>query len=858
MANIDAELIVISEGRYGKDVRKAIHDGMEKTNNESETSRETVATFDDRVSALENKPAASMLLESTSPLEYATNNNIVGLYAEGKSEQYISKNKCFTDAKTSTQGGITFTKKDDGIWNVNGTYSTTTFFNLNTELFVLEANTTYTMSGAINSGCRLRIRGWSDEAFTSQILDEKYDAGSGVTFTTPNQKCYCRVQIVVYATQNNSVIKPMMNEGSTALPYEPYTGTPSPTNIIPPINASGVVEAHTKNLFDKNNTSMQLNNVYIATDGTASSGENNYAIILKCEPNTNYTFRSPHLVSNNSRVALYTDIPKVGSKGTVILTLPTNSVYEGTVNSGNNNYILFAFNHSGIGYQTFINDLQIEYGTTASPYVEYKSNAINIEGNLFNPTNVLHSQFSSGKIVATEVCRIAFTEVEPNTTYVVSKKKGTFFRVASTSVLPTNGVDVFSVVDNYTAESIVYTTPSNARYIVSAIWYSILDTTISADEMIASVQIERGSVPTPYQPYTADHIILRSIPNTNIADTLTVNEDGSAEWVQKVGVKNLSSLNWNLFGEYAGHHLFYWDRLEDAKYSDGWRNISLCNAYVTVPNDYLEIMKDHELRIRASDGKIYLNDDRYADATSFNNWIHSQNVILYYELATPIVHTLTKEQVDAIRQLKTYEGTTLIDSELANVTIKYAGDTKKYIDEKDNELRDYADDKDTAILELAISEAMLYTQNMVKGLKEYTPTEEYVGTFLGEDLYRRVFKGNVTSNATTSNGQEVTWLNQKVVKMIDGHVGMYPLQRYVESNDYLRVDWFSRMMDSDYHTIPIINIHCSSGYVGLGYEIVVYYTKPYEYGTMTPPEPIVTSLDDEAEVKPMSEEAEDE
>lgn len=350
---------------------------------------------------------------------------------------------------------------------------------------------------------------------------------------------------------------------------------------------------------------------------------------------------------------------------------------------------------------------------------------------------------------------------------------------------------------------------------------------------LTNVMIEEGTSASPYEPYKSNSINivdngidLRSIPNSYVKDTLTIKEDGSGEWVQKVKSVKLTTVlgigNANTDTAYARFDISDSALANyDTRYVCTHFGVNNTTDKLTTEGSFFYA---NNLRCRKSG---------LTTKAQWDEWISQNEVIFYYPLATPIVHTLTKEQVDAILKLHTYEGTTLIDTELQNVYVIYAGDTKKYVDEKVSE----------AVL-VALDLAEITAKSAVDRVTFYGQSESEVGEwregFNELILYRKVLKGTVSQNATTSDGQEVEWFSQKEIKMINGHVGMYPIQRYVSDTNYFRVDWFSLMMDPDYHPLPVVNIHCSNNYVGMNYEIVVYYTKPYE-NTVTP-----YSLDDSA------------
>lgn len=92
----------------------------------------------------------------------------------------------------------------------------------------------------------------------------------------------------------------------------------------------------------------------------------------------------------------------------------------------------------------------------------------------------------------------------PNTTYTVSKVVTARFAVAFTDVLPASGVATTGRVQNNTATSITSASSANSRYIVVWIYHSNYDTSITVDEVLATLQIEQGTTATAYTPYVPD------------------------------------------------------------------------------------------------------------------------------------------------------------------------------------------------------------------------------------------------------------------------------------------------------------------------------------------------------------------
>lgn len=94
--------------------------------------------------------------------------------------------------------------------------------------------------------------------------------------------------------------------------------------------------------------------------------------------------------------------------------------------------------------------------------------------------------------------RIAYIPCEPNTYYTVSKMAGARFSVATTTGSVALGTAVSGIVQDNTAEHITILTGATAQMLVAWVYLSTADIGITAEEMLASVQIEKGQYYTEY------------------------------------------------------------------------------------------------------------------------------------------------------------------------------------------------------------------------------------------------------------------------------------------------------------------------------------------------------------------------
>lgn len=123
-----------------------------------------------------------------------------------------------------TINGITFTANDDGTITANGTATGGNaefiVFNKTTEL--LKPNTPYTLSGC-NSGTNsiyIYVAAYKENAWQTEYY--AYNT-AGKTFTTIDGNSYiCKIFVRNGTTATNFTFKPMLNEGTKALPYYYY------------------------------------------------------------------------------------------------------------------------------------------------------------------------------------------------------------------------------------------------------------------------------------------------------------------------------------------------------------------------------------------------------------------------------------------------------------------------------------------------------------------------------------------------------------------------------------------------------------------------------------------------------------
>lgn len=172
----------------------------------------------------------------------SSNDHIRGLKVFGKSSQVTTTGKNLLNGKYLTgygnRNGVNFTDAGDGKIGVNGTSTADTTFvfcSFEAGQRTLLPAGTYTVSGNPTDTAYLSFFVYSDQetsdvlVYNSAIID-----GKSWTFTIDNDAYYGAYLYVGNGRTVSGVISPMLELGSTATAYEPYTGgIPSPNPEYP-------------------------------------------------------------------------------------------------------------------------------------------------------------------------------------------------------------------------------------------------------------------------------------------------------------------------------------------------------------------------------------------------------------------------------------------------------------------------------------------------------------------------------------------------------------------------------------------------------------------------------------------------
>lgn len=369
-------------------------------------------------------------------------------------------------------------------------------------------------------------------------------------------------------------------------------------------------------------------------------------------------------VLNDGGKTLYNNFPKVTATGS---SATLNSTYQAPMRVG----------LKGNTYQDSV-------PTPSSPqdiHVVTGNNTIKIENkNLFdkdNP-NIVYSYFNSGNVVLQDNStnyRTIYVECKPNTYYTVSKMQSARFSVGCTSSLPQQNVTVDNVITNNTATKITIQTNSNAKYLVAFVYHASYDTSIDADTLLESVQIEKGSTATSYVEHQEQNypINLGTLELCKIGDYQDYIYKASGKWYKYGAIGKVvldGEENWGksanrfISGVIASVVKPTSSNNEVAKiFSDKFVGITINNTTQTSPLDGIAI---------AGSGNLVIYYDLVKNLTyqEFATWLTTNNVLLYYVLNEPTITEITDttliEQLNALEKAKSYTGVTNITAEYVN------------------------------------------------------------------------------------------------------------------------------------------------------------------------------------------------
>lgn len=271
-----------------------------------------------------------------------------------------------------TVNGVTFTKNDDGSYDITGTATAEAncynFMNIANTKLKNGINYIMSINKLTDTNVGILTEAYAGETWVKHIINginTKNDLLSSKTVIIEDN--ITRIRYGLRVTKGTTVdvkgLKIQLEEGPIVHDF-----VPNGSNYLQLKNVK-------KNLFDKNNLHFILGAVDVESITINNVGKSFY---IKCKPNTTYTI-SRKIVGSRFVAGTTNGIPKQGEK-----------VYDRVVNnagssitlttSTNSNYLcVYYLINSTENENNILDNIQIEEGSESTSYEPYKEKIINVD-----------------------------------------------------------------------------------------------------------------------------------------------------------------------------------------------------------------------------------------------------------------------------------------------------------------------------------------------------------------------------------------------------------------------------------------------------------------------------------------------
>lgn len=322
-----ASITVVGEP---KDILQIAENGTIESSGKKAAQPNGIATLDENGNVVQvaNMANSAAAVYSGAPVSiaYAGAQRIASITAYGENAQggtteapvaltgvdsvhVCGNNLLPNEGQTSTAAGITYTINPDKSITAKGTATSWSNIVLAADFF-LSAGTYTLNSNTQAAGVNLVIG--KDTSGTKNIA---VSSTASKTFTLSDSIKHCVTYISVAPDSVvDTTIRPMLNLGSTAMPYEPYQGSVTPLPIPRPLRRVGdvrdVCRTRVKSVYDKR----------IVLDGTENWN------ISSSKPNSFLTPVSERILSGMSDYYPTLKSSEIGTKNGVYLTYTTEII----------------------------------------------------------------------------------------------------------------------------------------------------------------------------------------------------------------------------------------------------------------------------------------------------------------------------------------------------------------------------------------------------------------------------------------------------------------------------------------------------------------------------------------------------
>lgn len=479
--------------------------------------------------------------------------------------------------------------------------------------------------------------------------------------------------------------------GNVATEYEQFGASPSPEYPSPVVclgsnkNELDIEEIETNSyasVIDNQNGILELEGINGFYSGVY--------IEKQLKPNTDYTIcakltevsdkgRGRIEVNSNSNFLEHSFANLDFNKELVKKSISFKTDATGLV------YIIFYCNWTGNNEHIKYENIKLEEGTEAtsySPYGQGSTKISKINKNIFdkNNVNILQGYIDgSGNIQYNTSNKIFYIKCLKNIDVTVS---GIYLRgIACYNKIPTYNLKT-SVKNINQSTSLTINTDDNTYL---AVWYYENTTEYTEQQILDSIQVEKGNVETNHVEHEQTDYLLYIQQEMLEGDYFIKEADGWKE-VHDIGIYETDEEDdWQM--NTSGLYFLY-----NAIKSSSTNNIALSTHFkFNSRTSGMTALVDGEFALQPQyeNNPIYCKDNSSATLQDFKNRLATEKVKFYYNLATPTKLDCTEEQsavLEELNNLDLFEGVNnIITAEnIALLKLKYSLDVETYVDNKLN------------------------------------------------------------------------------------------------------------------------------------------------------------------------------
>lgn len=446
---------------------------------------------------------------------------------------------------------------------------------------------------------------------------------------------------------SNFKCKFMLSTSSTLeTTYEPYVGgVPSPNPDYPQqiqtVTGEQTVEIVGTNLLSSSWESGGLDGA--TGEKFPYSNTVRTADFVKVEPSETYI-----LSRGGAGVAM--NVFRYGSDKSFLYSSTISAGHIFTTNAQTQYVMLFRSSTGGT------EQMQLQKGSTITPYTPYSKQtlSINLGKNLFNKNDYLsytgYLNPPTRKIVYGQNSLFVYIPCESGVTYTVQKTNqgGARFCVFTLNEEPAVDVQAYDVVGTMSGEDThtEYTTTTNANAKYLCVFIKAASTTLPVADIVASIQIEKGSTATAYAPY------FEPIELCKLGDYQDYIYKSGDEWKVHKATASYTFQGTEVTDIYASNAVRCNGALHNAIPHLGNTKVAYCNYFTLnqVESSVSGTIAYGEFALQSESNVFFRINSTITTKELANAWLASHPTTVRYQLATATDTTIT--DTDLIAQLE--------------------------------------------------------------------------------------------------------------------------------------------------------------------------------------------------------------